>query len=1023
MITYRDMTGGPVARAGGNDARVEAEIRRAGLGQLLRGGPLAEALHVVLVLVVAALVWNSLPLVRTIGWVGAVTAAAALRTWWRLGLGRRTPSPEEALRGVRLTVAGVGLAWGFGAAAAIPELRLDQAAMILVVLAGIVAGATGTLVGDRRSFHYLLFTVLVPLPIGLLLQGHARPQLLATFLVALFAWGMDRVHRRAHRTFTERVRTAVLLESSKQELARQHAYLDALIASTPVAIAVLDRTRLIRSVNPAFETLFGYSAAEAVGASIDDLIVPESLRSESSDLEARARGGEIVRVEVERRRKDGRPIQVRLSAAAVKATAEGALVALYEDISDRKAAEQAMRAARDLAERVARARSAFLANMSHEIRTPMNAVLGFVELVLDTELAPEQRRALELVRSSSEALLTILNDILDYSKIEAEHLELEAIPFDLPKVVHATATLLAVRAREKHLELTVDVPPDVPHLVRGDPTRLRQVLMNLIGNAIKFTEQGQVDVSAAVDSPHPFDPLSLRERGNSARPSFPLSQGERGTGGEDKRASVRFRVRDTGIGISEQQRATIFDEFTQADASTTRRYGGTGLGLAIARRLVALMGGELTVTSEVGRGSEFSFTLPFPVETPAGAATPGRTASLGGRRLLVVDDNETNRRILRDMLGAEGVAVHEAHRADAGLEALRRARTAGTPFDLAILDAQMPDQDGFELATTIRGDAQLARTRLLILTSAGQRGDGERCRQLGIQAYLTKPIARADLIEAVGTVLAGTPSAAGGVDLVTRHSIAESRHMLRILLAEDNVVNQQVATAMLLKRGHHVDVVANGREAVDAVAAERYDLVLMDIQMPEMDGFEATARIRALPQGGTLPIIALTAHALSGERERCLERGMTGYLAKPFKAHELFAVVEGRGPDGAEPPAAAPPPVDVDGFRRTMEEAGAAEAVDGILATFVQTLPQRLDALTAATGGDSAEPIERAAHAFKSAAATIGARSLAALLEQIEAAARAGDVAGARDKLERVRGAASAALAYLQTTVKGGGDG
>ncbi|HXL08396.1 MAG TPA: response regulator [Gemmatimonadales bacterium] len=987
------MTVEPVARGTGPDPRVEAEVRGAALGQLLAGGPLAESVHVVLVLVVAALVWNSLPLARTLGWVGAVTAAAALRTWWRLGLGRRAATPEQALRGVRLTVAGVGLAWGFGAAAAIPELGVAQAALILVVLAGITAGATGTLVGDRRSFRYLLITTLAPLPVGILLQGHGRIQLIAILLITLFAWSMDRVHRRAHRTFAERVCATVLLESSKQELARQHGYLDALIASTPVAIAVLDAARSIRSVNPAFETLFGYSAAEATGAAIDALIVPETLRSESTDLEARARGGEIVRVEVERRRKDGSPIQVRLSAAAVKATAEGALVALYEDISDRKAAEQAMRAARDLAERVARARSAFLANMSHEIRTPMNAVLGFVELVLDTELAPEQRRALELVRSSSEALLTILNDILDYSKIEAEHLELESIAFDLPKVVHATATLLAVRAREKHLELTVDVPPDVPHLVRGDPTRLRQVLMNLIGNAVKFTEQGEVDVSAAVVAHH------------------------------GDRTAVRFRVRDTGIGISDEQLAHIFDEFTQADASMTRRYGGTGLGLAIARRLVALMGGELTVTSHVGRGSEFSCTLLFPVETPAGAATPRRTASLGGRRLLVVDDNETNRRILRDMLGAEGVAVHEAHRADAGLAALRRAATAGTPFDLAILDAQMPDQDGFELATVIRGDAQLARTRLLILTSAGQRGDGERCRQLGIQAYLTKPIARADLIEAVGTVLAGTPSAAGGVDLVTRHSIAESRHMLRILLAEDNVVNQQVATAMLLKRGHHVDVVANGREAVDAVATERYDLVLMDIQMPEMDGFEATARIRALPQGGTLPIIALTAHALSGERERCLERGMTGYLAKPFKAHELFAVVEGRGPDGVEPGPTASPPVDVEAFRRTMEEAGAAEAVDGILATFVQTLPQRLDALTAATGGDSAEPIQRAAHAFKSAAATIGARALATLLEQIEAAARDGDVAGARDKLESVRTEASAALAYLQTTVKGGRDG
>src|SRR5256884_5717880 len=353
-----------------------------------------------------------------------------------------------------------------------------------------------------------------------------------------------------------------------------------------------------------------------------------------------------------------------------------------------KRAESVMRDARDLAERTARARSAFLANMSHEIRTPMNAVLGFVELVLDTELSVEQRRALELVRSSSEALLTILNDILDYSKIEAEHLELETIPFDLPKVVHATATLLAVRAREKHLELTVDVTPDVPHLVRGDPTRLRQVLMNLIGNAIKFTEEGEVDVSATVAGHH------------------------------GDRTSVRFRVRDTGIGISEQQRANIFDEFTQADPSITRRYGGTGLGLAIARRLVALMGGEPTVTSEVGRGSEFSFTLPFPVEAGAGAQAPGRTASLGGRRLLVVDDNETNRRILRDMLGAAGVAVHEAHRADAGVAAPPCAPTPGAPVGPAHLGAPMPDPGRLELATAIPADAPLARTRLPLLTSA-----------------------------------------------------------------------------------------------------------------------------------------------------------------------------------------------------------------------------------------------------------------------------------------------------------------
>jgi PAS domain S-box-containing protein len=984
------MSRDPAAFAADEEPRVQAEVQRAAVRQLLGGGPYAESLHILLVCVVAALVWNSLPPAVTAGWVGAVTAAALLRTWWRLRVRRQSVSPEEALRAIRLTVTGIGLAWGVGAAMAIPDLKPHEGALILVVVTGIIAGATSALVGDRRSFRYLLITTLAPLPIGILLQGQSRFNVIATILIALFALGMDRVHRRGYRTFAERVRGGVLLELSTQELASQHAYLDALIASTPVAIAVLDDRRSVRSVNAAFEALFGYAAAEVVGAGIDRLIVPETLRSESSDLEARVRRGEVVRVEVERMRKDGGRIQVRLSAAAVKAAADGALVALYEDISDRKAAEAAMREARDLAERVARARSAFLANMSHEIRTPMNAVLGFVELVLDTELAPEQRRALELVRTSSEALLTILNDILDYSKIEAEHLELESIPFDLPKVVHATATLLAVRAREKHLELTVDVPPDVPQMVRGDPTRVRQVLMNLIGNAIKFTEEGEVDVSA-----------SLTQRD-----------------GDD--AAVQFRVRDTGIGIPEEQLGTIFKEFTQADASMTRRYGGTGLGLAISRRLVALMGGELAVTSEVGRGSEFSFTLRLPLEAAQAAARA--TVSLGGRRLLVVDDNETNRRIVRDMLGAEGMAVHEAPRADAGLEALRRAARARTPYDLAILDAQMPDQDGFQLATAIRADRALKETRLLILTSAGQRGDGERCRQLGIQAYLTKPIARADLVEAVGTVLAGTASAPGEVDLVTRHSIAESRHALRILLAEDNPVNQQVATAMLLKRGHQVDVVGNGREAVDAVSKEGYDVVLMDIQMPEMDGFEATERIRALPQGRTLPIIALTAHALSGERERCLARGMTGYLAKPFKAHDLFSAVEGRGAQPADAAAATAPAVDLAAFRRTMEEAGAAEAVDGILETFVATLPQRLEALVAAASGTDAEPLQRAAHAFKSAAGTIGAGHLAALLEETERAAQGGDVAGARDKLEHIQGEAQVVLDYIRTATKGGAD-
>jgi CheY-like chemotaxis protein len=608
-------------------------------------------------------------------------------------------------------------------------------------------------------------------------------------------------------------------------------------------------------------------------------------------------------------------------------------------------------------------------------------------LILETELATEQRRALELVRASSEALLTILNDILDYSKIEAEHLDLESISFDLAKLVHATASLLAVRARERHIELLADVPRDLPRALRGDPTRLRQILTNLISNAIKFTEEGEVVVAITV------------------------------AGTADGLARMTFSVRDTGIGIAPEQLQMIFGEFAQADASMTRRYGGTGLGLAISQRLVRLMGGELAVTSTIGTGSDFHFTLTLPVE-PAQVLLAAGRATLGGRRVLVVDDNPTNRRILREMLGAEGMTVDEAGDATSGLETLRQAAAEGSRYDLAILDVQMPDRDGFTFATEIRADPSVATTPLLMLTSAGQRGDGEKCRTLGIEAYLTKPTSRADLIEALGAVFAGVT--ARGPAVITRHSIAESRPTLRILLAEDNEMNQQVATAMLVSRGHLVDTVSNGREAVAAVERETYDVILMDVQMPEMDGFEATHAIRALPQGRHLPIIALTAHALSGERERCLSHGMTDYLPKPFKGHELFALIEARGEPRTAPQtsttAALPTvdPVDLEGFKSSMRDAGAGKAIGSILDAFISQVPARLATLEAAAVSGNAEAITRAAHVLRGAAGTIGARQLADLLEHVETAAHDGDVGRARGDLERVLSEAATVLDFVR---------
>ena len=694
------------------------------------------------------------------------------------------------------------------------------------------------------------------------------------------------------------------------------------------------------------------------------------------------------------RHKDGSYHWIHDDARLVEGPAGGPteIFGAWVDVTERKAMEEAIRLARDVAERAAETRSAFLANMSHEIRTPMNAVLGFTELVLDTELTPDQRRSLGMVQSAGETLLALINDILDMSKIEAEHLTLESIPFDVRYLLESTASLLAVRVSDKPVELIVDVGADIQHLITGDPTRLRQVLTNLVGNAIKFTQQGEVVLSAR------FEALP------------------------DHRTLVSFAVRDTGLGIPPDRLESIFEEFTQADASMTRQYGGTGLGLTIARRLVALMGGKLTVTSEPGHGSEFAFALSMPSsKEPAKVIEP--VGTLAGRRVLVVDDNATNRRIIREMLSSEHAIVDEAPSADAALEAIRHAQVQEKPYRLVIVDAQMPARDGFELASVIRGDPTLPTMRLLMLTSAGKPGDGERCRKLGIEGYLMKPLSRSDLV-ASAAALIGTPSQTSPGELVTRHSIAESRRELTILLAEDNLVNQEVARAMLLKRGHHVDVVANGCDAVDAVRRARYDLVLMDIQMPKMDGFAATAAIRELPGGIDLPIFAMTAHAMSGERERCMARGMNGYLSKPFKGHELYTLVEGVSPPSPGPAtptpryreasSSTPVAAGLAEFRRTMREAGAEDVVDSILDLFAEDAPVRLAALNGAVDSGQCEEIARAAHAFKSPAGAIGARGLESMLLDMELAGEAGAIDQARTAFDRVRPEVESVLQHLR---------
>jgi signal transduction histidine kinase/CheY-like chemotaxis protein len=538
---------------------------------------------------------------------------------------------------------------------------------------------------------------------------------------------------------------------------------------------------------------------------------------------------------------------------------------IARDITALKAASVAERNAREAAEQATRAKTSFLANMSHEIRTPMSGILGTVELLRDTPLTPDQQRSLEVISDSGDALLRIINDILDLTKIEAGQFALENIPFDLPKTLDATMHLLAARAFERGLELVSDFDAQLPRMVRGDAGRLRQVLINVVGNALKFTHEGEVVLSVK----------QLRRA--------------------DGNVEIECAVRDTGIGMAPDQMQQLFEPFHQGDVSTTRRYGGTGLGLSISRKLVRLMGGEISVTSEPGLGSTFTFRITLPVEKEIAVAGVPRLGELRNVRTLLVDDNATNRNLLVHVLEQAGADVDQAASADGAFTALQKARDEKRPYGLVVSDVRMPDRDGFDLARSIRGDSSLGDVRIMLLTSGGQQGDGERCRQLDVRAYLHKPVSPSDLLQSAHAVMGSTAMSAAP-PLITRYSIEETRRSLRILLAEDNPVNQAVAAAMLRKRGHRVTIAENGRKAVDAVKQETFDAVLMDMQMPVLDGLGATREIRQFLDGRSLPIIALTANVLAGERELCLAAGMNDYLGKPFKAHDLFAVLEGWSP-------------------------------------------------------------------------------------------------------------------------------
>ncbi len=641
-----------------------------------------------------------------------------------------------------------------------------------------------------------------------------------------------------------------------------------LSASSPVGIFQTDAQGRCIYVNERWQAVSGLTLEESLGEGWSQAIPLEDREAVFASWYSAARKGREFSLEFRLQTPQGETRWVHSRATALRSVNGEVIgyVGTVADITERRQAESELLKAKEAAEAASRAKSEFLANMSHEIRTPMNGVIGMTDLVLDTELSPEQREYLGMVKVSADSLLSVINDILDFSKIEAGRLDFEVIEFSLRDSLSDAIKMLSFRAHQKGLELVCYIPPEIPDALAGDPARLRQVAVNLIGNAVKFTEQGEVVIKVTKESQ------------------------------TDRDVCLHFMITDTGMGIPEEKQRTIFEAFAQADGSMTRKYGGTGLGLTISARLVERMGGHVWVESKVGEGSTFHFTVTLGLQRePVRGPLAKETVDLCDLPVLVVDDNATNRFILQAMLRHWQMRPTVVDGSRAAMCALEQAKDGGRCFPLILLDAQMPEMDGFALAECIKDNPGLAGATIMMLTSAGQRGDAARCRDLGISAYLIKPIRQSELLEAILVALTKASAKQTHPVLVTRYSLREHRPRLEILLAEDNAVNQALAVRLLEKRGHSVTVATDGREALAALEKQTFQLILMDVQMPGMDGLEATAAIRAREKltGKRLPIVAMTAHAMKGDEERCLTAGMDAYIAKPIRAAELFRVIEG----------------------------------------------------------------------------------------------------------------------------------
>ncbi len=746
------------------------------------------------------------------------------------------------------------------------------------------------------------------------------------------------------------------------EIARQKQYFESLVEISPAAIVVMDADERVTGWNPAAAALFGYTSDEAVGRTIDELVVPDDLRSESRDVTIEAleqiRTHRITR----RARKDGELLDVEMELVPLRFDGDHVgFYAIYHDITE-------LQRARQEAEAATQAKSAFLATMSHEIRTPMNAVIGMTDLLLGTELTGEQREFAEVVHSSGDALLHVIDDILDYSKIEAGKLDLEREPFSLRDCVEGALDIVAPRAWEKELELGCLIDEAAPAGVVGDEARLRQVLLNLLSNAVKFTERGEVIVLVDAEE----------------------------TGAGSYR--IELAVRDTGIGIPPDRMDDLFTSFSQVDASTTRRFGGTGLGLAISKRLVDLMGGAISVKSEQRKGSTFRISLPMTAaEVPKKIALDDGLAHLTGKRILIVDDNATNREIVTRHARSWEMEPVAVELPAAALELIAK----GEPFDVAVLDMMMPEMDGITLAREIRQHRSQFELPLLLLTSLGRLPQGQS--ESVFSAQLSKPLKASQLYNTLLQLLTAGRAGEEAVEPVTDGKRARSA--LRILLAEDNAMNQKVALRLLERLGYHADVATNGLEAIEALERQTYDVVLMDVQMPELDGLDATRRIcEGWPEESRPHIVAMTANALPEDREACFAAGMNDYVAKPIRAEELGAALKRVKPlanDGGVSADLVHVSLDDDALKN-LRDLGGDEFLGEVIDAFLADAPELIAMLRRSLGEPNSEELRRAAHTLKSNGATLGAEQFAELCRTLEQQAKSGEFDGASELVDRI---------------------